>query len=115
MHIPTSIIHAYLTHTRSFKQEIISIELEFEEAFLSIEQRFRVCREFGYKVPETDLAAFTTMRLEWSRLQQKSTRANDKLRKVQEGFKKDLFKAVGNFKAEVRAMDFVFFCVCMCV
>jgi hypothetical protein len=108
------------THIRAhiYTQEVISTEIELEQSFVAIDQKFRVCREFGHDVLEADHTYFMTMRMEWSKVQQKSSRANERLRKVQEGFKKDLIKAVTNFRTEVYlrvhvACAHVCMCVCM--
>jgi dynein heavy chain len=57
-------------------QEIIQSEIEQEEAVLDIDQRFRVCVEFGFSVPEEHIEKLRTMKSEWERVQQKSQASN---------------------------------------
>lgn len=49
-------------------QEIISVEIEFEDSFLAIEQKYRICSEFGHQVAVKEIRSFDTMRVEWEKV-----------------------------------------------
>lgn len=82
-------------------QDVISQEVDVEQTFISVDTRVNLAAEFGLHIPSNDRRLIADARQRWKELQTVASKASDRLRRTQEGFKADLFRAIAMFKAEV--------------